>query len=440
MVKIELIICKLVSKILKLLGRGSNYPGVLALKMNKNIGNYFKMPKTVIAVTGSAGKGSTSSMIADLLRKDGKKVVHNKFGSNMLPGIVTLLVSSSKLDGEVDADALVLEVDERYTKKVFDIVKPQYVVITNICRDQPPRHGHVDLVFDKIKEALDDKMHLILNGDDPYLQKFSINSKNKITYYGININKFSYKVNKFKNLNMCYCPICNKKIKYNFYHIESLGDYKCECGFKRPEIDYLASKISLDNKTMLINDEYQLDIKFNVLYYAYNTLAAFSTCSLLGMNKEDIAKYISEMENNKKLNDTYKYKNRRVYVMNNKNENSTTFNQSVLFAFQHRRKRTIVIGWKEISRRYEHNDMSWLYDIEFELLNDEFTDKVICVGRDRYDIAARMKLAGFKYTDIKIYSNLEDAEDAIKNKSNGDIFAILNFDYVDPFNKLMKGE
>jgi len=132
------------------------------------------------------------------------------------------------------------------------------------------------------------------------------------------------------------------------------------------------------------------------------------------------------------------YKKRRGYVLNNKCENSTTLNQSVLFAMQKRTKRTIIIGWKEISRRYEFNDMSWLYDIEFEILNDEYTDKIICVGRDRYDIAARMKLAGFKHNQIMIYDSLEDAKDMIKNVSKGDIFAILNFDYVEPFNKLMK--
>lgn len=437
MLKIQLLICKLVSKILKLLGRGSNFPGVLALKLNKSIGTYFKMPKIVVAVTGSAGKGSTSSIIADTLRKEGKVVVHNKFGSNMLPGILSLLIENSKLDGTIKGDALVVEVDERYTKKVFDIVKPKYVVITNICRDQPPRHGHVDLVFDKIKEAITDKMHLILNADDPYLQKFAINSKNKITYYGINRNKYSYKLQKFRNINMWYCPVCNKKLNYNFYHIESLGDYTCKCGFKRPNIDYLAN-LDLDKKYMTINDKYKIDIKFSVIYYAYNILAAFTTCSLLKMNKENISNYISEMENNKKLNDTYMYKKRRVYVMNNKNENSTTFNQSALFAMQHRVKRTIVIGWKEISRRYEHNDMSWLYDIEFEILNDGYTDKVICVGRDKFDIATRIKLAGFNHNQIMIYDNLKDAEDMIKNKSNGDIFAILNFDYVEPFNDLMK--
>lgn len=437
MVKIQLLICKISSKILKLLGRGSNFPGVLALKLNKNIGKYFKMPEVVIAVTGSAGKGSTSSIIAETLRKEGKEVIHNKFGSNMLPGILSLLIENSKLDGTINGDVLVVEVDERYTKAVFDIVKPKYVVITNICRDQPPRHGNVDLVFDKIKEALNDDMHLVINGDDPYLQKFSIETNNKITYFGLCRNFHSYNINKFRSLNMCYCPICNKKLKYSFYHIEALGDYSCKCGFTRPKIDYI-SKINLDKKYMIINDKDKINIKFNVLYYAYNIVAAYAICSLLNINGENISKHISEMENNKKLNNEYKYKKRKVFVLNNKNENSTTFNQSVLFAFQHRYKRTIIVGWKEISRRYEHNDMSWLYDVQFELLNDEYTDKVICVGRDKYDIAVRMKLAGFKHNQIMVYDNLEEAEDMIKNKSSGDIIAILNFDYIDPFNKLME--
>ena len=39
-----------------------------------------------------------------------------------------------------------------------------------------------------------------------------------------------------------------------------------------------------------------------------------------------------------------------------------------------------------------------------------------------------------------IYENLNEAEDMIKNKSNGSIFAIVNFDYVNPFNELMKEE
>lgn len=66
---IKLLICKIVNFILRKLGRGTSFPGKLLLKLDKNYVGYFKMPKTVIAVTGSAGKGSTTKIIAEVLKK-----------------------------------------------------------------------------------------------------------------------------------------------------------------------------------------------------------------------------------------------------------------------------------------------------------------------------------------------------------------------------------
>ena len=434
--KITIIICKFASIILKLMGRGSNFPGALALKINKNIINYFKMPKLVIAVTGSAGKGSTSSIIANVLEKDNKKVIYNKYGSNMLPGILSLLISNCSLNGKIKTDAVVMEVDERYTKVIFDALKPKYVVITNICRDQPPRHGNVDLVFEKINSAITNDMTLILNGDDPYLRKFD-KCKNVI-YYGINKNKYSYKINKFNNINISYCPICNNKLKYNYYHIESLGDYYCDkCSFKRPNINYLASIINLDMKYIIINNN-KIKISFNVLYCAYNILAAYSLLSTIKIDEKKLSNYISNLENNNKLNEFINYKSKKIYVLNNKNENSTTFNQSVLFASNNKEKKIIIIGWKEISRRYKHNDMSWLYDIEFELLNNKYTEKIICLGRDKYDIATRMKYAGFKKNQIIILDSMEKLKNTLNNKNVKNIYAIVNFDYVEPIKRLFR--
>lgn len=434
---IKLLICKIVNLILRKLGRGTSFPGKLLLKLDKNYVGYFKMPKTVIAVTGSAGKGSTTKIIAEVLKKSGYTVSYNEYGSNLLRGILSLLIDSSDIHGRIKNDALVVEVDERYTKDVFKIIKPQYVVITNIFRDQPPRHGDCDLVFEKINETLTSNMHLILNGDDPYLKQFTLNKKYKVSYYGINQNKYSYSKNKFNNINITYCPKCSNKLKYNYYHFESLGDYYCPtCDFKREKIDILAQKLDLDKKYMIVNDN-KINISFDVLYYAYNILAAYTVLKLLNIDEKNIATFISD-EQNKKLNTSYSYKNRKVYVLNSKNENSTTFNEAILFTSNKKIEKTIVVGWKEISRRYKFNDISWLYDIEFELLNDKKTDKIICVGRDAYSIAQRMKYAGFDNKQIKVYKNLEEAENMIKNKSKGDVFAILNFDYVIPFNNLME--
>ena len=376
-------------------------------------------------------------MLADIYRKMGYKVAHNSKGSNLSAGIATLILENCNLKGKIKKDVLIFEIDERYTKYVFKDIVPNYVVISNICRDQPPRQGHFDLVFDEIKKALTPDMHLILNGDDPYLQKF-VDSDYKITYYGMNENKYSYKKNLFNSLNMYYCPNCGEKINYNYYHFENMGDYYCsKCTFKRPNIDYLVTDLDYDKSTMVVNDKYNLHIPFNALYAVYNTMAAFATVGTLGLDLEKISNIISEMSVNKKLNNSYDYHGRIVSVLSTKNENNTTFNEAILYAKRFEGKKVIVIGWKEISRRYVYDDLSWLYDIDFELLNNDNIEAVICVGINRYDIALRIKYAGFDENNIYAVETLKDASNLIKNKTTGDIFAIVNFDYVEPFNKIM---
>ena len=186
----------LIGKILvfigKTMGRGSVFAGSTALKIDKNLMYKIKMPKTVIAVTGSSGKGSTTKLIAESYRKLGYSVVHNSSGSNLVTGILTTLLENSNLLGKIKKDVAVIEMDERYAKFVFPAIKPNYVAITNITRDQPPRQGNIDLVYNEIKKALTKDMHLILNADDPYLQKLAIENEFEITYYGIKKNKYSY--------------------------------------------------------------------------------------------------------------------------------------------------------------------------------------------------------------------------------------------------------
>ena len=416
-------------------------PGFYALKFDHKILEKFKMPKTVIAVTGSSGKGSISSTIAHVLRSEGYKVAHNSKGSNLRFGILTLLLENCSLTGKIKSDVIVFEVDERYTKAVFPYLKPNYVVISNITRDQPPRQGHFDLVYEEIKKALTDDIHLILNADDPYLQKFALETKCPITYYGIAKNKYTYTKSKFANLNVTRCPICNSKLNYNFYHFETLGDYHCEkCKFKRPEASNVVTKIDYDNFNITVNNKYAIKIPYNVLYCINNTLAAYSACKLLNISEENIAKDITDMYRNVKNFDLYQYKNRIVHLLSNKNENCTTFNQSLLYTDRDKNMKTIIIGWKEISRRYKFDDLSWLYDIDFELLKKNNIDKIICVGLHRFDIATRMKYSLIDEKKIVVFDDLKKACDFLKRKTKGNIYAILNFDYVDPFNEYMKGE
>ena len=69
----SILIAKMALFVGNLLHRGSALPGSIALKLNKNILEKFKLPKNIIAVTGSAGKGTTSKLIAETLKSQGFK-------------------------------------------------------------------------------------------------------------------------------------------------------------------------------------------------------------------------------------------------------------------------------------------------------------------------------------------------------------------------------
>ena len=66
-------------------------------------------------------------------------------------------------------------------------------------------------------------------------------------------------------------------------------------------------------------------------------------------------------------------------------------------------------------------------------------DKIICAGPYRYDIAVRIKYAGFDEKNIIIMENTNGMKEIIENQTSGNVYGILNFDYVEPFIKETKG-
>lgn len=441
---LTIFLSKIILKLLKLIGRGSSLPGEIALKLNKNLLKEFKINSKIIAVTGSSGKGSTSSMIVDSLRELGYSVAHNMKGSNLKFGIITLLIENSNIHGELNQDFLVFEMDERYAKYVFCDIEPDFVIVTNVTRDQPPRQGNVDIVLNDIKNAIPKKSHIILNADSPYMQNLVIDKENEVTYYSVCENKFSENKSIYKKLNIYYCPKCSCKLKYSYYNFEENGKYICtneKCGFEYPRPDFEVTDINFESNIITINNKYKINTEPKLLFNVYNVIAAFSTLSLLNLKNEDISNVLSMEKLNKKIYSSYTQNSRNVYVLNNKNENATTFNQSLFFVNMNKdTQKTIVIGWWQISRRYEYNDISWLYDVDFEILKEQNIESIVCVGPEAYDIAARLKLSGIDKNLINPFTKLKDATDYIKDKTKGEVYGILNFDYVTPFNKYMKGE
>lgn len=437
---IGILIGKFIIKFMKLLKYNSSvYPGYIVRKIFPNILSKIKYPDLSIMVTGSSGKGSTTKIITELLKENGYTVTHNVEGSNLINAFTTTIINNCSLGGKVKTDALVFEVDERFLKEITRYISPKYLVINNITRDQPPRQGSFDEVFNEIVKGINDNIHLIVNGDDPITKRFSLYHNGKITYFGINKSTMSFleAINYTKDY--LYCPKCNNKLKFDYYHYGSVGKFECKkCDFKRDNIDYCITNIDIDKKMITINNKFNINIDNYILFNLYNICATFSICDLIGIDKNNIVECLNKNKVDEKIFYEQIIDGRKYVSLNCKAENNATYNLSLIYTALDEETKTIVIGLREISRRYKHFDLSWLWDISFELLRDNNVDKVICAGPYRYDLATRIKYAGIDEKDIIILEDLTNAGSVIKEKTKGTVYGILNFDYVEPFLKTIK--
>ena len=160
-----------------------------------------------------------------------------------------------------------------------------------------------------------------------------------------------------------------------------------------------------------------------MLYLHYNVLAAFATVATLGINKNKIVKSLNNLELLNQRYEVFEFDNRKCQIMNGKNENAISYNQAINYIRTQNEKKTIVFGFEYISKRYSYQDISWLYDIDFEFINN--VDKFICIGPFANDIASRILVTDIDKKDIIAIKNIEDVSEALL-QTKGNIYAILN--------------
>lgn len=433
---LSILLGKLVILVGKILHKGSSLPGKLALKIDKNLLSKFELPQTRIIVTGSSGKGSTAKLIADVLTDNGYSICYNKEGANLKNGITTACIKECTLSGKIKKDILLLEVDERFAKQIYKDILPDYLIVTNITKDQPPRQHHIDEILEDIKKNLPESTTIIASMDEPYLRNFELTLPNKVIYYGVDKTKYSYKEQLFENLNTYYCPKCSSKLKYDYYNFETLGSYKCSnCDFKWEDPTILGTDLDLESGTIKVEEEL-ISIGGDMLFQAYNTLASLTLLTNIGLELSQITSSINKFNHNK---NTEFVKNGKLYkALNCKAENATTYNTCVYKVYLDSDVKDIIIGWKEISRRYNHYDISWLYDIEFELLNNDSLNKIYAVGIDKENIKKRLLLARIPEEKIITADSLTEVKESIEKSDTKKVYGILNFDYMEPFKNTFK--
>ena len=169
----------------------------------------------------------------------------------------------------------------------------------------------------------------------------------------------------------------------------------------------------------------------------YYTLATFALLKTIGIPTKDIQEYLNNQVLESKRMKEYRLKSRKVEMIESKNENALSYLQTINYIKAEKGKKTIIMGFDNVSRRYNYNDISWLYDVDFELLNDNSIDKIFCIGRFRYDVYNRLKYAGIKEEKLILVDNLNNILNIVKNKSKGSIYTMVCFDMTAVLKKLL---
>ncbi len=432
--KLVTFVCKVFKK------NGTVLPGNVVYDWfrQKKILESVKYPKYVIAVTGSSGKGSTTDLIQHILTDAGYDVCYNKSGSNGVLAAVTLILNNCNYKGEFKHDVLLLECDERHLKLIFGKNKMTHLILTNVTRDQPARNGDPDVVFADIKKAIGKDTKLIINADDPLVHRLSFEFDNPIVTYGVGKTDDSFTKFNINAVDYAYCPLCHKKLNYSYYHYGHIGNYKCPNGdFERGKVDYEATDINFNNHSIKINKQ---DIYLNkdVLYAVYYTVAAYALCRDLGLSEETISGAINGDKLSSKRGKVSKLCDRTLTMLETKNENNLSYYQSIRFIKNQTGTKTIILGFDNVSRRYMFNDLSWLWDVDFELLNDKNIDKIFVIGRFRYDIMTRFEFTDIPKDKIVLIDDLSTLIKRVKNESSGDIYTMVCFDMTANIKALIK--
>ncbi len=420
-------ICKCVALLLKCMGKkATTTPGAVALRLYPDILHVMaeKVKGDILAVMGTNGKTTTNNLLADYFEAEGKSVVANRIGANLLSGVTCAFIQKAGWTGKIEADVACLEMDEAWAKHILAFITPTKIIIGNLFRDQLDRYGEIDMTMQYLKQAiaLAPKATLICNSDDPLVAATVQPFENKKRFFGIKESFHAYESN-IKEGKFCY--FCGRPLNYRFYHFSQLGDYTCSCGFTRPEITYNAENIQVFPRVAFTVTGFgEIELNGRGMYNIYNVLASMAGALECGIAFQTVQKCTKAYTPQIGRMETFCIGGKPVYLVLAKNP--AGFNQSVSSVLEDPRTKDIIIAINDGAQ--DGRDVSWLWDVDFDaLVKDRLVLSYKTSGSRYADMGLRLKYAGIDAHKIGLYSDMKAALDAALSGKGETLYILVNY-------------
>lgn len=402
---------------------GTNAAGKIVVRLYPEILTDLskQVREKIIVVCGTNGKTTTNNLIFKTLSDSGKKVVCNNLGANMIEGVIVAFISKANIFGRLDADFASIEIDEGYAVRVFDYLKPDIVVLTNLFRDQLDRYGEIDITAEKLDSAfkkLNDTI-ILTNADDPLCIQFCKKEKLPFKFYGIDCD-LSMQSDETKEGR--FCPVCGTQLEYKRYYYSQLGIYSCtNCDFARPKPDFEATDISFENGLEFNIGKKRISLNYRGLYNVYNVLAAYSIFSICGLDTDKFSDILKTYKPQVGRMEEFHINGKTVVL--NLSKNPAGFNQAISTVLLDKSYKDAVIVINDGLQ--DGTDVSWLWDVDFERLSDKTVKSIITSGIRCRDMYLRLK-----YSDMDNIDCTPDVKVAIKELLKTDnpvLYVLVNY-------------
>ena len=386
------------------LGAASVLPGEISRRLHPRLLPllFEQVSQGVILVVGTNGKTTTSLLLKQILSDRNFNVIHNSSGANLINGLITALLNSTNMLGQLSADYAILEVDENILPLLLKDCQPKYILALNLFRDQLDRYGEVDTIaqrWGKAIASLPESTTIILNADDPTLASMGQKLKQKVLYFGLNEPEL-YLAEIPHAVDSIYCPSCGHLLDYQGVYLSHLGDYQCpSCGFAK-------------SATAINSQEYP-QILIGV-YNKYNTLAAALLAESIGIATPDIFSTIKNFKAAFGRAEELEIEQKQVRIMLSKNP--VGMNETIRAVNNIKKTGKSATTLLVLNDRIpDGTDVSWIWDVDTEELV-KLGGNLVISGDRTYDMALRMTYSSPEIEPDKTNFNLivkEDLQEAI---------------------------
>lgn len=384
------------------LGGGTTLPGRLAVAVAPGIIQRLtaRLAHGVVLISGTNGKTTTSRLLGGVFDAAGLVAIHNRAGANLMGGIASALVEHATLTGRPQGDVGLFEVDEATLPLAVEATRPRAVCLLNLFRDQLDRHGEIDIVAERWRRALSllrDNAIVAFNADDPLVADVGRAFKGRTVAFGLDAAPDAAGVRTLEHAaDSRYCYTCGRPYEYTLVTLGHMGHYHCpQCETARPAAEVSARDVRLhgaDGATLTIDHgEATVSVSTNLpgLYNVYNVTAAAAAALSLGVAPETVGRGIMATAPAFGRGERVMIDGREALLLLAKNP--AGFNEVLRTVLMAEEAPVVLIAINDLIA--DGRDISWLWDVDFEMLAAR-ARAVVVTGLRAEDMALRLKYAG----------------------------------------------